>query len=103
MMTENRNVSRPPPNITSDNVANEADDQLSHHQCKVCDKIFESDVDLKEHVRIRGGQKIHQCQFCERQFHRPSICRLHENTHYGLKPHQCEICGFSQFRQPRKT
>ncbi|KAL3274538.1 hypothetical protein HHI36_015920 [Cryptolaemus montrouzieri] len=70
------------------------EDNLSKYPCSLCDKVYDSYAEMREHKKIHFVQK-RTCDICG------IICRsigkleVHRNAHLGLKPCVCDQCGKS--------
>lgn len=64
----------------------------SHH-CTTCNKVFESDIHLKAHIKKHKKKirNVHVCQFCGKQYRSVFNLRFHENEHLGIL-FECHIC-----------
>ncbi|XP_037835881.1 zinc finger protein 2 homolog [Kryptolebias marmoratus] len=67
-------------------------------ECQFCRKVFENNVDMKEHYKLHTGEKSLSCSVCGKVFKYNVNLLVHMRTHTGEKPYPCEICGkcFSQ-------
>ena len=67
-------------------------------ECQHCGKRFQSNGELKIHIRTHTGDKPYKCQHCGRAFSQNGSLQNHIRTHTGDKPYKCQHCGkaFSQ-------
>ena len=61
-------------------------------QCKLCDKRFRYDNDLRAHLRAHAGIKPFKCDYCDKAFTRRQSLTEHLNLHTGKQLHQCQHC-----------
>lgn len=62
-------------------------------QCGTCGKIFPTNTQLKQHLKIHTGERPHICNVCGRGFSGAGNLTRHIRTHTGEKPFKCSICG----------
>ncbi|GFO13608.1 Zinc finger protein 112-like protein [Plakobranchus ocellatus] len=63
--------------------------------CYMCDKRFESDVQLVNHLRLHSFQKPFHCKKCSLPFMYRSTLKRHENVcgdKGTIKRHFCSLC-----------
>lgn len=60
-------------------------------KCPLCDKSFTCKSSLKVHVNNHNGKKF-ECSFCDKKFNVESDRLRHESTHTGKKPWRCMKC-----------
>ena len=61
-------------------------------QCPTCEKAFNNNCALQDHVLIHTGEKPHKCSVCDYAFRLKGSLNVHMRIHTGEKPHQCEQC-----------
>ncbi|XP_058445434.1 zinc finger protein 271-like [Malaya genurostris] len=76
--------------------------QLSKHErgygakCHICQKTFERQKYLMEHVLIHTGELPYQCNICEQHFRTAGDRNKHiQGVHEGKKPYKCNKCQLS--------
>ena len=68
-------------------------------KCKLCDKKFNRNSNLKEHLQTHSNEQKHECKFCKKLFATLSSVKKHlKDVHEGIKKFSCPICAklFSQ-------
>lgn len=50
------------------------------YKCGVCSKQFTSSVNLSNHMRIHGGDKLFECQNCGKTFAHAAVLNRHKKT-----------------------
>ena len=99
-------------------------EEQGHHECKICEKSFPTELHLKTHkmrshsdtrytcaicsrtFKHKGSLTLHDasahkrkfkmiCQFCGRGFNIKTEYQSHIYRHKGLTPYQCSKCGDS--------
>ena len=63
------------------------------YKCKECGKSFVSNRRLKQHHRVHTGEN--KCKECEKSFVSNSALAIHKRVHTGEKPYECKECGKS--------
>ena len=79
-------------NVTSGNKGN--------WKCKICNKSFLHECNLKIHSIIHTDKALH-CQFCNKPFARSSNLDQHLRVHTDYRPWKCPNCSKS-FRQKHR-
>ena len=69
-------------------------------RCNTCGQMFSQRAHLQKHYRIHTGEKPYKCKFCEYRSIDSSNLKRHERTHTGEKPYQCNVCN-KAFVDPR--
>ena len=62
------------------------------HTCFICNKVFNSRNGLKVHLMKHNNEGRYNCQFCNKPFTTIQHLRGHENKHRNEKPYKCDIC-----------
>ena len=63
------------------------------HQCNICQKGFNFQSRLNNHVKIvhENSKKDHKCESCEKSFSSNANIKIHfDETHEGKKEHKCD-------------
>ena len=79
-------------------------EQFKNWKCKICNEVFESFSDLKDHTKIHRHEN-HKCEICSKLFSKKSNLQHHiRSVHEGVKNHLCEFCdkAFSQASDLKK-
>ena len=83
------------------NLQNEDSNNIMNHQCKSCNRIFNTVGVLRAHKKKCGKNDI-KCDYCEEKFSFQQQLRKHiTNTHKEIKQYKCELCD-KAFREPGK-
>ena len=61
-------------------------------KCPTCDKSFNSNCSLQDHILIHTGEKPHKCSVCKYAFRLKGSLNVHMRIHTGEKPYKCEQC-----------
>ena len=61
-------------------------------QCPNCEKTFNNNCALQDHMLIHTGEKPHKCSVCNHAFRLKGSLNVHMRIHTGEKPHKCEQC-----------
>ena len=66
--------------------------------CDICNKIYSSNFNLKNHKRLHTGEKPFECKTCRKCFSALSNLNRHRRIHTGEKRFECQNCKkvFSQ-------
>lgn len=66
----------------------------THLACKLCDKSFRFNFELKRHVAIfHQKQRPHKCKYCSKKFARKGrLKNPTDSTHFGIR-HKCHLCS----------
>ena len=64
----------------------------SHPCCKLCDKVFRSHSNLKEHMWRHANLKPYKCDQCPKSFWSKVSFGMHKNTHDETKAYTCRVC-----------
>lgn len=67
--------------------------------CKVCNKLFVAEINLKLHMEVHDGTQKFSCTICQASFSRSSDLKRHMCSHTGEKPYKCSLCP-KAFTQP---
>ncbi|XP_053622963.1 zinc finger protein OZF-like isoform X5 [Plodia interpunctella] len=62
------------------------------HECNVCQRRFNRNGYLLEHLRTHTGEKPFECEVCQRRFSKKTNLLSHIRIHTGEKPFPCDIC-----------
>ncbi|XP_055605445.1 uncharacterized protein LOC129753637 [Uranotaenia lowii] len=92
----------------------------SDSRCKICDKTFDSESQLRKHMKKHSDKhydctycfrkfadqsqlrnhlvrhkegKMHPCKHCDASFEERSMLTAHIKSHANERPHACETCG----------
>jgi uncharacterized C2H2 Zn-finger protein len=68
---------------------------IKPYVCKICNKRFDRNYNLKTHMRIHTGEKPYKCKECGKSFKQKSELNVHLKIHTGEKPYKCKVCGKS--------
>eukprot|EP00095_Tigriopus_kingsejongensis_P003641 maker-scaffold606_size125303-snap-gene-0.19 protein:Tk03641 transcript:maker-scaffold606_size125303-snap-gene-0.19-mRNA-1 annotation:"oocyte zinc finger" len=66
-----------------------------HWECKVCQKTFTTKYFLKKHNRLHTGETPYKCNICQRAFTFQQSFHKHMLYHSDEKPYTCSQCGRS--------
>lgn len=64
----------------------------AQHQCQTCQKVFSSDVILRDHMKTHSNERPLTCNICGKDFKWRNALRVHLKKHYG-STYQCYLCG----------
>ncbi|XP_016422086.1 zinc finger and SCAN domain-containing protein 12 [Sinocyclocheilus rhinocerous] len=72
-------------------------------RCKICDRPFKRQTNLKNHMLLHQCDRNYPCIFCGRRFFKSWHLAEHLRIHTGEKPFGCSKCGkaFVQWNQAR--
>ncbi|RVE60859.1 hypothetical protein OJAV_G00185310 [Oryzias javanicus] len=59
--------------------------------CGVCGDVFESNEELKEH--LRSYDKVYKCEECGKTFFKMHLLKSHLSVHSKNTDFQCDVCG----------
>lgn len=62
-------------------------------ECDVCNKVFTSVGNLKQHKQTHNDTRRYICSYCGKGFNLHFNLKDHMNEHTGAKPYVCGICG----------
>ena len=81
---------------------NSIDSTFSPHcyLCYMCDKEFDSQRSLSQHMRVHSDVKRKRCDICDAEFIRLSTYKAHLLTHTDARPYKCEQCGKGFLKKP---
>ncbi|XP_023234868.1 zinc finger and BTB domain-containing protein 14-like [Centruroides sculpturatus] len=60
--------------------------------CKFCNRKFNNDVSLSNHLKIHNRKTSLACDSCGKQFKTTAGLNKHKKTHSLEKPHMCTMC-----------
>lgn len=60
--------------------------------CKICQNVFSSKSDLKDHSKVHNQEKPFVCQTCGKDFKLGKDLKRHFRIHTGEKPFACNHC-----------
>lgn len=75
------------------NTADPLELETKPFQCKVCNKRYRKNANLRIHMRTHTGEKPFECKYCDKKFYHSSHLREHIRRHTGEKPFQCAVCN----------
>ena len=67
-------------------------------KCKRCDETFPDRWNMKQHIRVHGGDRAYKCVYCLYSATTPRALENHILTHSSERPFQCDICKIT-FKQ----
>ena len=62
--------------------------------CDVCNKGFQYDSSLRQHLRVHMRKGLFKCDKCTKQFTTKSVMKQHAKTHIDKGIFKCELCIF---------
>ena len=65
-------------------------------ECKVCEKLYITDEDLKKHMRTAHGKlksDVHKCKECNLTFTSKTNLERHKHGLHSCKDFRCTLCG----------
>lgn len=66
---------------------------IEGHKCQHCDKIFDKQYSLKEHLKIHVNTKEFVCETCGHAYKTQQLLRKHKRTHNEARRFECSECG----------
>jgi growth factor independent 1 len=75
------------------NKGGQRSNQKRYYSCKICEKIFNNSISLKQHLIVHSSRKPFACHVCEKSFKRSSTLSTHMLIHSDTRPFECEFCG----------
>lgn len=61
--------------------------------CDICNKVFTSVGNLKQHKQTHNETRRYICSYCGKGFNLHFNLKDHINEHTGAKPYVCGVCG----------
>ncbi|XP_053391066.1 zinc finger protein 62 homolog [Mercenaria mercenaria] len=61
-------------------------------KCKKCNKKFQQESLLKQHLQFHCMMKLYKCRYCGKQLTTKQSLIRHERIHVGDRPYQCHLC-----------
>ena len=61
-------------------------------KCKKCNKKFQQESLLKQHLQFHCMMKLYKCRYCGKQLTTKQSLIRHERIHIGDRPYQCHLC-----------
>ncbi|XP_060588615.1 zinc finger protein 26-like [Ruditapes philippinarum] len=61
-------------------------------KCKKCNKKFQQESMLKQHLQFHCMMKLYKCRYCGKQLTTKQSLIRHERIHIGDRPYQCHLC-----------
>jgi len=83
---------------TTCNIVSNSEEDLATHsctkrfKCKLCQRLFSTNHELKSHSYIHSGEKPHMCDFCGKEFRQRATLDRHKLTHESARNYDCDIC-----------
>ncbi|XP_045503120.1 zinc finger protein 568-like isoform X1 [Colias croceus] len=72
---------------------NEEDQNYGNYQCNVCQKSFQKNMQLQNHMRNHRAERRFMCTFCNKAFSQSNNLRAHLRIHTNERPYKCQECG----------
>ncbi|XP_028430885.1 oocyte zinc finger protein XlCOF6-like [Perca flavescens] len=61
--------------------------------CSECGKRFDTQTNLRIHIRTHAGEKPFSCSHCKKSFTQKGNLQKHMVIHTGKRLHSCSVCG----------
>jgi len=71
------------------------------YQCRYCDKIFQMQLQLRNHITIHDPNRRFFCTTCDYATHFNKDLKKHVKKHENAKIRECHICGYSHIEPSR--
>eukprot|EP00094_Tigriopus_californicus_P003224 TCALIF_03103-PA protein Name:"Similar to Zfp2 Zinc finger protein 2 (Mus musculus)" AED:0.14 eAED:0.14 QI:0/0.83/0.71/0.85/0.83/0.85/7/943/793 len=60
--------------------------------CSQCSKVFPTEIQLTQHMRLHTGGRHWECKVCQKSFTTKYFLKKHNRLHTGETPYRCKIC-----------
>lgn len=60
--------------------------------CSQCSKVFPTEIQLTQHMRLHTGGRHWECKVCQKSFTTKYFLKKHNRLHTGETPYKCKIC-----------
>ncbi|XP_072933796.1 uncharacterized protein [Epargyreus clarus] len=75
--------------------------QIKPYSCDMCDRLFYTEYDLKNHKKVHNLLSEESCEFCNKSLKCRKNLVIHVRKHLGTKPHICQVCRQSFYSENR--
>jgi len=79
----------------------QAEENLKHYSCKICQKKFIRPSDVHRHARTHSAmkaEKIFACKICNKRYTRADYVIQHTKEIHGSIKYNCKLCSFQTTR-----
>ncbi|XP_072934562.1 uncharacterized protein [Epargyreus clarus] len=81
----------PEPEPQSSTTEEESHD--TSYYCSVCNKSFQKNMQLQNHMRNHRAERRFVCTYCNKAFSQSNNLRAHLRIHTNERPYKCSDCG----------
>lgn len=73
--------------------------QIKPYSCDMCEKLYYTEHNLRNHKKLHSVFSKEQCEFCNKMLSNRKKLVIHIRKHIGDTPFFCQICNLSFYSQ----